>query len=337
MATDNKQIEKLLPLYFEGRLNEEERLKVEHWIEETPEHQTIAQDMLGIFQSMDALFVVQHTDEENALKSVNKKFKHARILQMMQKLERIAAILVLPILMFCVWQYIEYNHVEVRELAFTASPGMTAKAQLPDGTTVVLNSNSTLTYPSSFCGDLREVKLSGEAYFAVAKDKKHPFVVKTPYRADIKVYGTKFNVEAYPKDHLLTATLEEGSISLNYLDAQGKMAEKLILPGQSICYRNYKQPVLKSDVYVDAAKSWTEGKMIFRNTPVRDVLRQIEKSYNVKFVVRNPKVYANRFTGTIEEQHLDRVMYILSQTSNMRFKERVADQLGKGMQIIDIY
>ncbi len=337
MATDNTHIEKLLPLYFEGKLTEEERLRVERWMEENPEHHAVAQDMSGIFRDMDALFVMQHTDETLALSRVGKKIKGSHVLRLMRKVERVAAILLLPIVMLCVWQYIRYGHEEIQELSFTANPGMTAKAQLPDGTVVVLNSNSTLTYPSTFKGKLREVKLSGEAYFSVTKDVKHPFVVKTPYQANVKVYGTKFNVEAYPKDNLLTATLEEGSISLTYVDGKGNMEEKLIFPGQSISYRNNGQPMLNAEAYVDAAKSWTEGKMIFRDTSAKDVLRQLEKCYHVKFVVHDAKVYENRFTGTMENQHLDRVLNVLSQTSNMKFKQRKSTHLYQGMQVFDIY
>lgn len=76
---------------------------------------------------------------------------------------------------------------------------MTAKVQLPDGSIVMLNSNSTLTYPTQFSDKQREVNLLGEAYFEVTKDTKRPFVVTTPYQANIKVYGTQFNVEAYEK------------------------------------------------------------------------------------------------------------------------------------------
>lgn len=337
MATDNTHIEELLPLYFEGKLTKEERLRVERWMEETPEHQAIARDMSGIFQDMDALFVMQHTDEALALNRVDKKIKGSRILRLIRRAERVAAILLLPFIMLCMWQYIRYGHEEVRELSFTASSGMTAKAQLPDGTVVVLNSNSTLTYPSIFKGKQREVKLSGEAYFSVTKDVEHPFVVRTPYQANVKVYGTKFNVEAYPKDDLLTATLEEGSISLNYVDGKGNMEERLISPGQSISYRNYGQPMLNTEAYVDAAKSWTDGKMIFRDTPAKDVLHQLEKCYHVKFVVHDAKVYQNRFTGTMENQHLDRVLNVLSQASNMRFRQRTTSNLNNRMQVFDIY
>ena len=337
MTVDNKHIEELLPLYFEGKLTEEERLRVERWMGENPKNRTVAQDMSSVFRDMDALFVMQHVDDVLALNRVDKKIRGSRILLLMRKVERVAAILLLPVIMLCVWQYIRYGHEEVRELSFTASPGMTAKAQLPDGTVVVLNSNSTLTYPSQFKGTQREVKLSGEAYFSVTKDAEHPFVVKTPYQANVKVYGTKFNVEAYPKDNLLTATLEEGRISLNYMDGKGNMEEKFIFPGQSVCYKNYGQPKLNTEAYVDAAKSWIEGKMIFRDTPAKDVLRQLEKCYHVKFVVHNAKVYENRFTGTMEEQHLDRVLNMLSQTSNMRFKQRKTTNLHKNMQVFDIY
>ncbi len=337
MMANKRNIESLLPLYFEGKLEGEELLLVERWVEESPEHRATAKDMAGIYRDVDTLFVVENTDDVEALRQVDKRLKRSRIKELLRKMERVAAVLLLPVLMLSIWQYTAHEKESVGELSFTANPGMTAKAQLPDGTTVVLNSNSTLSYPSSFNGEQREVKLSGEAYFAVAKDASHPFVVKTPYQASIRVYGTKFNVEAYPKDHLLTATLSEGSISLNYMDENGNMAEKMISPGQSISYRNYHKPQLNTEVFVDAAISWTEGKIIFKDTPAREVLRQLEKRYPVKFVVHSPQIYENRFTGTLEEQHLDRALYALSQTSNMKFKPRSAANPYQRIQVFDIY
>ena len=252
-------------------------------------------------------------------------------------IERIAAILLIPVLILCAWQFHQTQNEKASILSFTANPGMTAKVQLPDGSIVMLNSNSTLTYPTQFSDKQREVNLLGEAYFEVTKDTKRPFVVTTPYQANIKVYGTQFNVEAYEKDQTLTATLKEGSIALSYIGKDGKMQEQLLLPGQAITYRNNSQPTIISKAQIDMATSWTIGKFIFRNTPFKDVIRQLEKSYNVQFRVHNTNVYKNCFTGTLENQHLDRILYVLAQTSDMKFKHLPADKASNNAQIIEIY
>lgn len=337
METNNQHITELLPLYFEGELSETDKLTVEQWIAESQEHQSIANEMAHIYIGIDALYVRQHTDSDKAYQHLNRKLRKNTFKQYLIRLERIAAILLIPVLMICAWQFYQGSMRKSSMLSFTANPGMTAKVKLPDGSVVMLNSNSTLSYPAEFDGKQREVKLLGEAYFEVSKDPKHPFIVNTPYQASIKVYGTKFNVEAYAKDSMLTASLKEGSIALSYLGKDGKMKEQMLLPGQSVSYRDDELPMLMGDNIVDINTAWTQGKIIFRNTPLKEVIHELEKTYNVKFLVRNPKVYANRFTGTLDGQHLDRILYVLTQTSDMRFKNIASNNAYNSVQTIEIY
>lgn len=337
METNNQHITELLPLYFEGELSETDKLTVEQWIAESQEHQSITNEMAHIYIGIDALYVRQHTDSDKAYQHLNRKLRKNTFKQYLIRLERIAAILLIPVLMICAWQFYQGSMRKSSMLSFTANPGMTAQVKLPDGSVVMLNSNSTLSYPAEFDGKQREVKLLGEAYFEVSKDPKHPFIVNTPYQASIKVYGTKFNVEAYAKDSMLTASLKEGSIALSYLDKDGKMKEQMLLPGQSVSYRDDELPMLMTDNIVDINTAWTQGKIIFRNTPLKEVIHELEKTYNVKFLVRNPKVYANRFTGTLDGQHLDRILYVLTQTSDMRFKNIASNNAYNSVQTIEIY
>lgn len=337
METNNQHITELLPLYFEGELSETDKLTVEQWIAESQEHQSIANEMAHIYIGIDALYVRQHTDSNKAYQHLERKLHKNTFKQYLIRLERIAAILLIPVLTICAWQFYQGSMRKSSMLSFTANPGMTAQVKLPDGSVVMLNSNSTLSYPAEFDGKQREVKLLGEAYFEVSKDPKHPFIVNTPYQASIKVYGTKFNVEAYAKDSMLTASLKEGSIALSYLGKDGKMKEQMLLPGQSVSYRDHELPTLMADDIVDINTAWTQGKIIFRNTPLKEVIHELEKTYNVRFLVRNPKVYANRFTGTLDGQHLDRILYVLTQTSDMRFKNIASSNAYNSVQTIEIY
>lgn len=337
METNNQHITELLPLYFEGELSEADKLTVEQWIAESQEHQSIANEMAHIYIGIDALYVKQHTDSDKAYQHLERQLRHNSFKRFLNHLERIAAILLIPVLMICAWQFYQSSTKKSSLLSFTTNPGMTAKVNLPDGSVVMLNSNSTLSYPAEFDGKQREVKLLGEAYFEVSKDPKHPFIIHTPYQASVKVYGTKFNVEAYAQDSMLTASLKEGSIALSYLGKDGKEKEQILLPGQSVSYRNYELPTLMADNIVDINTAWTEGKIIFRNTPLKEVVHELEKTYNVKFLVRNPKVYANRFTGTLDGQHLDRILYVLTQTSDMRFKSISSSNAYNKVQTIEIY
>jgi len=338
MNNTNNDITKLLPLYYEDRLDTEQTEDVETWIAASDENQAIADSMARIYRNSDTLFAIENVDTENGLKSANSKIRRRRIHTLFVRMERVAAVLFLPLLMISLWQtYLDLRPKPVQIMAITTNPGMTASATLPDGTVVKLNSDTRLSYPATFTGDNRKVDLQGEAYFNVTKDAHHPFIVSTPQQADIKVYGTHFDVEAYPDEDRVTATLEEGSIAMKYSDRTGRKLEQLIEPGEAIVYSVTSKDIQVSKTEVDVATSWKDGRLIFRNTPVREVLRSLSKRFGVQFDVLNPKVYANSFTGTLERQRLERIMEYLTFTSRMHFRYVPSVDLSQEKQIIEIY
>ena len=143
---DKRHIQDLLPLYFENKLNEEDRQAVVEWLQESQAHQTIADDMAHIYIGMDALYIKQNTDADKAFRKIQGRILRQRMKIALTYIERIAAILLIPVLILCAWQFHQTQNEKASILSFTANPGMTAKVQLPDGSIVMLNSNSTLTY-----------------------------------------------------------------------------------------------------------------------------------------------------------------------------------------------
>ena len=156
---DKRHIQDLLPLYFENKLNEEDRQAVVEWLQESQAHQTIADDMAHIYIGMDALYIKQNTDADKAFRKIQGRILRQRMKMALTYIERIAAILLIPVLILCAWQFHQTQNKKASILSFTANPGMTAKVQLPDGSIVMLNSNSTLTYPTQFSDKQREVNL----------------------------------------------------------------------------------------------------------------------------------------------------------------------------------
>lgn len=338
MNDNHQEIKELLPLYFEGKLYKAQKQNVENWIEVSKEHKAIYDNMAEIYRASDMLYAMDYTDTDKALKNIGKKIRHTHIHLFIAKMQRIAAVLFIPLfLCSLLLLYKTLNTQAPTRMTITTSPGMTANATLPDGTAVTLNSNSRLSYPSTFTGDRREICLQGEAYFNVTKDARHPFIVNTTKQAAIKVYGTHFDVEAYPKENIVTATLEEGSIAMLYADKYNRIMEHRITPREKIVYSTKTRDVMISKTDVNVATSWKDDRLIFRNTPVRDVLRSLSKRYGVEFDVRNSNIYTNSFTGTLEQQRLDRILEYLAITSNMHFKYISNCNISKQKQIIAIY
>ena len=154
--------------------------------------------------------------------------------------------------------------------------GKRSKILLADGTLVHLNSGSTFIYPSTFDGvSKREVYLEGEAYFEVFKDKKRKFIVQTKYKV-VEVLGTKFNVLVDLNETYFETVLVEGSVSVNTNDGK-----RILMPAQSYSIIGNKKEKIKS-VNSSNYISWIKGKMKFQDHSLSDVIKQIERIYNIE-------------------------------------------------------
>lgn len=154
---------------------------------------------------------------------------------------------------------------------------------LQDGTVIQLNSDTRLRYPKKFGLFSRSVELWGEGFFVVAKDKKRPFIVDLK-GVEVKVTGTKFNVKAYPSEPNVWVTLEEGGVLLKDI----KNKEYPLVPGESAEYNRTSGicQITKPDD-MSQISSWCSNSLNFYLTPLRDIIKVMERQYDVHFVVRD--------------------------------------------------
>ena len=219
-------------------------------------------------------------------------------------MQRAAAILFLPVLTALLVEYFTRED-DVRMMEVRTNPGMIATVVLPDNSVVHLNSMSTLRYPSSFSGtNQRLVELDGEAYFEVAKNKEIPFYVNTETN-QVRVVGTHFNVCAYKGSNEFETTLVEGIVDIYAYDNERPLTRLTKNEFFGSYQGKYKKAVLPSYDYL----RWREGLYCFDDSPFSCILTKLEKYYNVKITVENPKVLNYRCTGKFKEQ--DGVEHIL--------------------------
>lgn len=192
--------------------------------------------------------------------------------------------------------------------------GKRSKVLLPDGTRIWLNAGSTLIFPSAFGKKTREVQLRGEMYAEVAHDANRPFLVKSD-QLDLKVYGTNFNFSAYD-NAAPWVVLVEGSVGVKA--AGGK--EMKLAPNERII-RNQNGLLERSKVDVSAFVSWKDGYLAYQETPIAEVLRQIERYYNLSFNL-DDHVSLQGYTCSgkiILSDNLDNVLTALTLISNTRY------------------
>lgn len=194
-------------------------------------------------------------------------------------------------------------------------PGQRANITLSDGTNVWLNACSEMTYPASFTQDARNVSLKGEAYFDVSKDARHPFIVQTK-SCDVKVLGTKFNVQAEEVDCEFSAALLEGSIELTNKMKPG--AKILLSPMQKAVFKN-NEMIVDSILSLDNYR-WKEGLICFEDIRFADLMKRFEKIYDIHIVVQNKRLDDYKCSGKCRvSDGVDFILQVLQRSTRFTF------------------
>ena len=155
--------------------------------------------------------------------------------------------------------------------------------KLADGTKVWLNSLTRLRFPVTFAGEERKVYLTGEAYFEVARDSVHPFIVATDEGMEVKVYGTEFNVDTYRKGTVKT-TLVNGKVGIR-VSATGE--EMRLSPNQMALFTKATQSIQVENVDSYGVVAWKDGKFVFEDEPIEEIMERLSRWYDVKVFYAN--------------------------------------------------
>jgi transmembrane sensor len=175
---------------------------------------------------------------------------------------------------------------------------------LSDGTVVYLNAGSSMTYPVQFIKDkTRKIFLTGEAFFEVAHDKKHAFIVNAN-KLDVQVYGTKFNVSNYQEDDATDVVLVEGSVSMTESGLTGKNKKEVFLsPGYKGTFTKDDKTISNEKVNTSLYTSWMSGNLVFRQESFENIIKKLERHYNVIIINNNKNLAHETFNATIETDH----------------------------------
>lgn len=175
--------------------------------------------------------------------------------------------------------------------------GSQTKLALPDGTVVRLNSGSTLSYASAFqSGEEREVFLQGEGYFEVEKNPQKPFIVHVN-ELGVKVLGTTFNVRGYEEDAVIKVCLVEGKVNVYRLDSTGEVIA--LNPGEQATYNKESHSMSHGRADTWQSTQWTTGRLSFVNARIPEILKEVERRYDVKFHIQSKQMEEEIFSGSI--------------------------------------
>lgn len=229
---------------------------------------------------------------------------------------KIAAAVLIPLLLtnLLIWKLTLKPSDDISWAEVYVPKGEKLQVMFQDGSRVWLNSDTRLRYPKVFAGNERKVILEGEAYFKVNGEKKRPFLVSLSNNLKIKVTGTSFNVRAYHNDGEIVTSLDEGKISL-FGDREMEYA---LLPGQIASYNKSLAKVSIGQTVIGGSSQWKENKLVFENTHLEEVIKTLERWYNVEFVVENKESLHYTYTMKFQNEPLQHVLFGLEKITPIK-------------------
>ena len=199
------------------------------------------------------------------------------------------------------------DQVKARLIKKEASKGQKLTVTFQDGTRVKLNSESSIEYPEEFNGNVREVILSGEAYFDVAHFEDWPFIVKSK-DVRTKVLGTSFNVSSYPEDCCVKVALVEGKVEVLVAD----QTPVELKPQKMATIESVSQNIRVVDFETQTVTAWKDNKIIFKRASFDEVQSKLERWYDVKFSYNKKPVFEGGYTGEFVDESLNTVLMGMS-------------------------
>lgn len=320
---DKTDLDNLLIKYYDGSATEDEVRQIEAWIRMSDDNHKKAMEIYTLLLAVDTKHAVDDMDIEKELSMLKMQMKETSYhITWMKWMQRFAAIMFIPMaitIFVLLNQSTPDSTTYAQILEVRSQPGIVTSFKLPDSTLVYLNSNSILRYPSVFTGNIREVSLTGEAYFNVSKDPARRFIVSTPQNSKVEVLGTRFNLEAFDDMDEVITTLVEGKVEFFY-QKSGKEQKMIMRPGQKTVYNKKNEQIMIQDTNGESELSWKDMKVIFDRTSLKDALHMLAKRYNIEFIVKTSKYDKYTFTGTFTNQYIDEILDNFKISSHIRWR-----------------
>lgn len=300
-------MEEIISKYLNHVATEEELVLLEKWMDESEENREMLLKLKNDFVLSSLIDRFDGVTDDDTQTEIVREKTTKRI--SFRPFLRYAAVVVgVGLLTFSAMKYIEINQLPVDQV-LTVEDGERAKIVLADGSEIWLNSNTRITYPDNFNRTNREIKLSGEAYFKVAKNKDLPFVINTQ-NIEVKVVGTEFNVRSYDDDNTIDVQVVEGKVLVKPDNGE---ADSHTLTANEMLTFNKVSSSFSEYSFDSDLENWREGKYLFKNRTLKEIIRQLERIYAVEFIVKDKSLLDEVYYGEINmKDSISKIMEIIS-------------------------
>ena len=323
----SENIDRLIACFLAQKASEEEIDQLEAWLKASDANRTYFAEIQNIWASSETEYHINDEQTASAYQKVDKRIGQPKgKMLFMQYFQRIAAAILIPLALgtYFLGSRFAVNDHPSGTIAYNevfAANGTRSLLKLPDGSQVWLNSRSSLKYPVQFTEENRKVYLKGEAYFEVESDASKPFIVQTQ-SLSVRATGTKFNVSALGSSPRTEVSLLEGKVAVSRPSGgQSSALLKNLHPNEHLSFDSItgETKVDQEDVYRYIA--WKDGKLIFRNERLADVVNKIGRLYNVDIEIEGKALQEFRYRATFQEETITDVMKLLKLSSPIDYKE----------------
>jgi transmembrane sensor len=317
-------IEILIGKCITGNASEEEVKQLNAWKDESEANQSEYKKYGKAWEKSAWLSYEVILSDKIKLASVYTSYLSKQLQEKNRRLifYRLVAILAFPLALFIVWMYFgvreQTNLISEQYMEVIAPKGQISRCVLPDGSEVWLNSGSSLSYnASSFNKNLPEIMLKGEAFFTIIPTIGKFFKVNTEH-ADIFVTGTSFNIQAYPEDSVFKAVLSQGGIKLQF--KSGTMDPIDMKPDQQVIFNTRTQNAEVNEVDAEMLIAWRKGEMLFKDATLNDLVKELERIYDINFHLNPANLGETRFRGMFSyNNNLIQALEKIKKTSGIEY------------------
>jgi transmembrane sensor len=323
---------KLLARYLAGECSGREMARVEAWVQESPERRELLRLLAGIWESPEIdtqgrdvqdLWLATAERAEIMRKPEKPRLSFLGSLRTRRILPFAAILLAGVALPYFVWRFSKTApspDINLMLHTVLVANGQQESLELSDGTRVVLDAGSSFQYPSEFWGEAREVYLEGEGLFEVSMDSRRPFII---YAQDalIRVLGTRFNVRAWQNSKKVEVVVSRGRVSLGPELAAARDAV-VISEGQLSTLPEGQMPTQPQTVDVEKHFIWLDREADFRDVPLQEILFQLERWYDVRFVLRDRSIALVRLTVYIDNRPIDEILELIAALTDQEVERR---------------
>lgn len=320
----SKEIKVSIINYLSGKWKECDSVLLTAWLEENDKNSKLFSQLVDLWEADKMARQENNFNPDKAWMRLESKMNSTKDqFSLFWQISRYAAVFILALLLGALgysWLQPHFNSgfSSSALVEYTAPYGSKTSLKLADGSLVWLNAGTTLKYNQQFGSRNRDIELSGEAYFEVAKNKDLPFTVNAK-EISVRALGTKFNVKAYPEETAIETILLEGSVKLRTL-AQGKKTEVLLAPNQKAIFNLQDKKLNVSTTKDTDEVSWITNKWVIKNKKLGEFARLLERRYNIDFTFSDEHIKEYEFGGTIKDETIEQVLTAISYSAPLKYK-----------------